>query len=73
MMFERLRERGNRIASARVSTVVDRIASRIVLPRGVMIERSAKGITLIGKRLKLRIINDTRLRAMLRLAQGVIQ
>jgi hypothetical protein len=72
-MFERLIERVAAIGTVRVARVIDGIASAIELPRGVTLERGPFGITLIGRRLKLRIIRDERLRNVLRLTQGLIQ
>jgi hypothetical protein len=72
-MFERLIERGAVIGAVRVSRAIERITSAIELPRGVTLERRPFGITMIGRRLKLRIIRDERLRNVLRFTQGLIQ
>lgn len=72
-MFERLIERGGAIGAAQVSRVIDRLASGIELPKGVSLERSARGIVLVGRNLKFRMIRDARLRNIAALAQGLIR
>jgi hypothetical protein len=69
-MLERLLTRGAALGAARVSRAIERIASAAELPKGVTLERSVTGITLIGRRLKLRLISGARVRSLLSFTQG---
>lgn len=53
---------GDRVALRRR----DRIIANADLPRDVRIEAAANGIILSGRRLRFRMINDTRLRNIVR-------
>ncbi len=72
-MMERLLERGAAIGAAGVERAIGRLASAIDLPPGISVERSARGIVLIGRQLKLRLIRDVRLRNITALAQGLMR
>lgn len=57
-------EQGERIAAVRLREAIERlaVAARESVPADVVVERSEDGITLEGRRLKVRAMNDPRLR-----------
>ncbi len=66
MRLETLIARAATIADRAAERRRDRIIADADLPPGVRIETGVSGIILIGRRLRLRMINDTRLRNIAR-------
>jgi hypothetical protein len=66
-MFERLEERArlaaHRRCAERRAEIAERMASE--LPRGIVVNVGAEGVTLSGRRLKLRLALDPAVRALL--------
>ena len=61
-MFERLEKRARHIGADRIRIVKDRIANAAA-PDGVTSERTDTGVSLKGKRLRLRFVSDAPFRS----------
>lgn len=64
MMFERLRARAERAGQAAVLAVIARLAREAVLPPDVKVETGEDGLTLSGRGLRRRMLDDPRLRGV---------
>jgi hypothetical protein len=63
-MFERLKARAARAGQAAVLAVIARLARNAVLPRDVRVDTSDDGLTLSGRGLRRRMLDDPRLRGI---------
>lgn len=63
-MFERLLARAQSVAQAAVPVVISRLASEAMLPRDVRVETDENGLTLSGRNLRRRMLDDPRLRGI---------
>ena len=71
-IFDRLLTRSATLAQARVAQVSDQLA-KVELPRGVSVARIDGGVSVSGKRLRRRIIDDVRLRSFADLVKGDVR
>ncbi len=63
-MFERLKARAGRAGQAAVLAVIARLAREAVLPPDVKVETGEDGLTLSGRGLRRRMLDDPRLRGV---------
>ena len=61
-MFERLKARAERAGQAAVLAVIARLARDAVLPSDVTVETGDDRLTLSGRKLRRRMLDDSRLR-----------
>lgn len=74
MMFERLMQRAERSARSRAEALAGRLGERLagVLPAGASVQRAGARIVIAGKRLRLRVIGDARLRSIAALVREIV-
>lgn len=63
-MFERLKARAARTGQVAALAVIARLARNAVLPRDVRVDTSEDGLTLSGRGLRRRMLDDPRLRGI---------
>lgn len=61
-MFERLKARAERVGRAAVLVALARLARQAALPPDVRLETREDGLTLSGRALRRRMLDDPRLR-----------
>ncbi|MBK9588081.1 MAG: hypothetical protein IPO50_05775 [Sphingomonadales bacterium] len=63
-MFERLKARAERVGRAAVLVALARLARQAALPPDVRLETREDGLTLSGRALRRRMLDDPRLRGI---------
>ncbi len=63
-MFERLKARAERVGRAAVLVALARLARQAALPPDVRLETGEDGLTLSGRALRRRMLDDPRLRGI---------
>lgn len=61
MNIDRLKAKADAVGAVRVEQISDRLMATD-LPQGVRAERNGEGVTLVGKNLRRRMLDDAQLR-----------